>query len=92
MGTRAARGRPGEQLEVGQAPAGLAQRRADAVRARIPAADHDDVPALGGECRRPTVEKRPGALGQVLHGEMHAGQRAGLPDEPPSARVRGTRL
>ncbi len=60
QGLSAARccGRLGQQFEVHQALAAVPQRRADAVGARVAAADHDHVLALGARCtcRRSSCE------------------------------------
>ena len=84
---RAVRRRLGQQLELGDRARPLAQGVADAVRAGIPAADHDDVGAVGADLRharglrqrrkRTELARYPAvALVQVVHREVDAAQLA----------------
>ena len=58
--------RPGDDLELHQALASLAQRRADAIGARVATADYNHVLAPGGNVLTVRVE----AVVQELHGEV----------------------
>ena len=84
---RAVRRWLGQQLELGDRARPLAQGVADAVRAGIPAADHDDVGAVGADLRharglrqrrkRTELARYPAvALVQVVHREVDAAQLA----------------
>ena len=80
-------GRPGQDLELGDALRALADGRADAVGAGVAAADDDHVLAGGGDGRGRPAEQRLGAGDQEVHGEMDAGQVAALDSQV--ARDRG---
>ncbi len=67
-------GRAGKNLELDDAPGALANGRADAVRAGVAAADDHDVAPFGRDSRLAAAQEGLGAGGQVLHGEVDAGQ------------------
>ncbi len=68
-------GRLGHDFQLGDGSSALAVGRADTVRTRIAAADHDHMLA-GGQDFRPVADRlvvqAAVLLGEELHGEMHA--------------------
>ena len=78
---RRAQRRLGQDLELHQAAAAVAHRRADAVGAGVAAADDDHVLALGGDVLAvgmAAVEQALGVGVQELHGEVNALEIAAL--------------
>ena len=78
---RPRRGGLRHELEVGHRRAPVPQRRADAVRARVAAADDDDVLVLRVDVLavgQVAVEQALGVGVEELHGEVHAAQLAVL--------------
>ena len=89
----AAVGRFRQDFQLGDADRALADRRADAVAARVAAADHDHVLALGGDHRAVAgglvvASHAAILLAQEVHGQMDAAKvRAGHVQRPGVARA-----